>query len=51
MYQVNQRSQDPAGTQDSGGHHHHHHHHHHYQRHDAGAGDVDAEGDRDYEVG
>lgn len=41
MYQVSQRGQDPSGRQDSG---------HHYQRHDAGEGDADAEGDRDYEV-
>lgn len=41
MYQVSQRGQDPSGSQDSG---------HHYQRHDAGEGDADAEGDRDYEV-
>ncbi|KAI4165817.1 MAG: hypothetical protein LQ342_000760 [Letrouitia transgressa] len=42
MYQVNQRSQDPAGGQDTA---------HHFQRHDGGEGDADAEGDRDYEVG
>ncbi|KAL8745670.1 MAG: hypothetical protein Q9190_002210 [Brigantiaea leucoxantha] len=42
MYQVNQRSQDPAGGQDTA---------QHFQRHDGGEGDADAEGDRDYEVG
>ncbi|KAL9613746.1 MAG: hypothetical protein Q9167_001760 [Letrouitia subvulpina] len=42
MYQVNQRSQDPASGQDTA---------HHFQRHDGGEGDADAEGDRDYEVG
>ncbi|MCJ1468462.1 hypothetical protein MMC07_007091 [Pseudocyphellaria aurata] len=41
MFQVSQRGQDPSRGQDSG---------HHYQRHDAGEGDADAEGDRDYEV-
>lgn len=41
MYQVSQRGQDPSAGQDQG---------HHYQRHDAGEGDADAEGDRDYEV-
>ncbi|MCJ1294661.1 hypothetical protein MMC34_006219 [Xylographa carneopallida] len=42
MYQVGQRGPDPSGGQDPG---------HHYQRHDGGEGDVDAEGERDYEVG
>lgn len=42
MYQVNQRDQDPSGSQDPG---------HHYQRHNPGEEDADAEGDRDYEVG
>ena len=41
MYQVNQRSQDPAGGQNPS---------HQYPRHDGGEGDADAEGERDYEV-
>ncbi|KAL9022165.1 MAG: hypothetical protein Q9185_000679 [Variospora sp. 1 TL-2023] len=42
IYQVNQRSQDSSTGHDQS---------HHYQRHDGGEADVDAEGDRDYEVG
>ena len=42
MYQVGQRGQDHSGGQNPG---------HQYQRHDGGEGDVDAEGERDYEVG
>ena len=42
MYQVNPRGQDPSGAQNPT---------HQYQRHDAGEGDADAEGERDYDVG
>ena len=42
MYHVAQRGQDPTGAQDPG---------HTYPRHDGGEGDVDADGERDYEVG
>ena len=43
MYHVGQRPQDPSAPQGAG---------HQYQRHDGGGeGEVDAEGERDYEVG
>ena len=42
IYPVAQRAQDSASSHDPG---------HHFQRHDAGEGDADAEGERDYEVG
>ena len=42
MYQMSQRAQDPSAAHDQG---------HTFQRHEQGGVEVDAEGERDFEVG